>query len=174
MNASPTPALAGGELKSLLSALTRTKGEKSTPETVPTPGSHGRPATHRVLVVDDNLDAALSLGELLRLNGHEVCVVFDGPEALQAAGEFRPRVVLLDIGLPGLDGYEVARRLRAQPAEASLLLVAVTAYGQPQDCARSREAGIDYHLTKPAEFAVIQQLLNAFGQEGARDGLRRR
>lgn len=171
MNTSPRPALASGELKGSYSALTiRTKGEKSAPQAVPAlQGPHGKPPMHRVLVVDDNADAALSLGELLRLNGHEVCVAFDGPEAVDAAREFRPRVVLLDIGLPGLNGYEVARQLRAQPAGSSLLLVAVTGYGQPQDRARSREAGIDFHLTKPAEFAVIQQILSAFGRE---DGLR--
>ena len=92
---------------------------------------------------------------LLRLSGHEVRVAYGGPAALEAARAFRPQVVLLDLGLPGLDGYEVARRLRADPLTADCLLVAVSGYGQAEDRARSKEAGFDHHLTKPPDLAGI-------------------
>jgi signal transduction histidine kinase/DNA-binding response OmpR family regulator len=105
----------------------------------------------RVLVVDDNQDAAESLALLLRLAGHDVHVCHDGPAAVAAAVELVPEVVLLDIGLPGMDGFEVARRLRAHPALARTLLVAVTGYGQSQDLDRSREVGFDHHLVKPVD-----------------------
>ena len=105
----------------------------------------------RILVVDDNVDAAKSLARLLtRLYGQEVRVAHDGPAALAAAGEFRPEVVLLDIGLPGMDGYEVARRLRERPEFEETLLVALTGWGQEADRERSRAAGFDHHLVKPA------------------------
>lgn len=115
--------------------------------------------THRVLVVDDNVDAADSLGMILRLNGHQVAIAHDGPGALAAAESFQPEAVLLDIGLPVLDGYEVARRLRRSDAGAGLLLVAVSGYGQEEDRLRSREAGFDHHLTKPVAFADLEDVL---------------
>jgi CheY-like chemotaxis protein len=105
----------------------------------------------RVLIVDDNQDGAESLALLLRLAGHEVQVCHDGPTALVLAETFQPKVVLLDIGLPGMDGYEVARRLRARPGVGPQLLVALTGYGQDDDLRRSREAGFDHHLVKPAD-----------------------
>jgi CheY-like chemotaxis protein len=103
----------------------------------------------RVLVVDDNVDAAESTALLLRFLGHEVQVAHDGPSALEAARQFRPEIVLLDIGLPGMSGYEVARALRARPEGRGVVLAAVTGYGQEEDRRQSREAGFDYHLTKP-------------------------
>ncbi len=115
----------------------------------------------RVLVVDDNTDAAESLAMLLGISGHEVRVVHNGPDALEAAEDFHPEVVLLDIGLPGLDGYGVARRLRERPATRDVLLIAVSGYGQEEDRRRSREAGFDYHLIKPVDFADLQQLIPA-------------
>jgi signal transduction histidine kinase len=117
----------------------------------------------RVLVVEDNLDAAESLSALLRLWGHEVRVVHDGLAAIDAAREHRPEVVLLDIGLPGLDGYQVARRLREDPAMDGALLVAMTGYGQPEDRRRSREAGIHHHFVKPVEPFVLRTLLSNLG-----------
>ncbi len=105
----------------------------------------------RVLVVDDNVDAASSLRMLLELEGHEVQVVHDGRQAIDAARAFAPNAVLLDIGLPGLDGYEVARRLRAEPMTRACLLIAITGYGQSDDHARSEAAGFDSHLVKPVE-----------------------
>ncbi len=113
----------------------------------------------RVLVVDDNVDTAESLALLLRLRGHEVEVAHDGPAALEKAGSFHPEVVLLDIGLPGLDGYQVASRLRRRRRTARALLVALTGYGQEEDRSRARQAGFDDHLTKPVDPLVIYELL---------------
>ena len=120
----------------------------------------GRPPRRRILVVDDNVDAARSLARLLaRLYGQEVRVAHDGPEALTVAGEFRPEVVLLDIGLPGMDGNEVARRLRERPEFEKTLIVALTGWGQESDVERSRAAGFDHHLVKPANPEAILELL---------------
>jgi signal transduction histidine kinase/ActR/RegA family two-component response regulator len=113
----------------------------------------------RVLVVEDNVDAADSLATLLRLWGHEVEVVHDGLEALEVARAYQPEVVLLDIGLPGLDGYQVAERLRGEVGLRNALLVAMTGYGQPEDRQRSHEAGIDHHFVKPVEPYVLRNLL---------------
>jgi two-component system CheB/CheR fusion protein len=113
----------------------------------------------RVLVVEDNPDAAESLALLLRAAGHEVRVAADGPAALEAAAAFRPQVVLLDIGLPKMDGYEVARRLRRGAGRDGLLLVALSGYGQEEDRRRSRAAGFDAHLVKPADLDALQELL---------------
>ena len=126
----------------------------------PTNGTARTPGKHRlcrVLVVDDNEDAARSLSMLLEMNGHQVRTCHDGQSALDTAEEFGPEVVLLDIGLPGMDGYEVARRLRERPA-AQPLLVALSGYGQAEDQRRSREAGFDHHLVKPAEPEALTAL----------------
>jgi CheY-like chemotaxis protein len=123
-----------------------------------------------VLVVDDNVDAADSLALLLRIGGHEVRACHDGPAALALVDEFAPDLVLLDIGLPGMDGYEVARRLRARPGSDKVLLVALTGYGQEEDMRRSRQAGFDQHLVKPANHAALTALFQSLGtasQEGA-------
>jgi signal transduction histidine kinase len=103
----------------------------------------------RILVVDDNQDSSEMTAVLLSMWGQNPRVAFDGPEALAAARSFRPEIVLLDIGLPGLDGYEVARRLRSEPWGKELLLVAVTGWGQASDMQRTREGGFDHHLVKP-------------------------
>ncbi len=117
------------------------------------------PRALRVLVVEDNIDAAESLATLLRLWNHDVSVVHDGNTALETAREQQPEVVLLDIGLPGLDGYQVARRLREDLHLDHALLVAMTGYGQPEDRRRSQEAGIQYHFVKPVEPLVLRNLL---------------
>jgi CheY-like chemotaxis protein len=114
----------------------------------------------RVLVVEDNIDAAESLTSLLRLWNHDVTMVHDGRSALEAARQQRPEVVLLDIGLPGLDGYQVARRLREDLGLDQTLLVAMTGYGQPEDRRRSQEAGIHHHFVKPVEPMVLRNLLS--------------
>jgi CheY-like chemotaxis protein len=111
----------------------------------------------RMLVVEDHADSARSLSLLLELLGHEVEVVADGRKALEAVERFRPAVVLLDIGLPGMDGYEVARRLRARGSKA--LLVSLTGYGRDADKLRSREAGFDHHLVKPVEPETLKKLI---------------
>jgi CheY-like chemotaxis protein len=123
-----------------------------------------RPASaliqHRVLVVDDNVDAADSLAMLVRLAGQEVRVAYDGPTALLIAEAFRPQVVFLDIGMPGMDGYAVARRLREDPELMPAVLVAMTGWGQEEDRRRSLQAGFDHHLVKPAEPAELEQMLH--------------
>jgi CheY-like chemotaxis protein len=115
---------------------------------------------HRVLVVDDNVDAADSLAMLLRLAEQEVRVAYDGPTALLIAQAFRPQVVLLDLGMPGMDGYDVAHRLRENPEVKPELLVAMTGWGQEEDRRRSRQAGFDHHLVKPVEPEELEQLLH--------------
>jgi CheY-like chemotaxis protein/two-component sensor histidine kinase len=117
------------------------------------------PNRRRVLVVDDNRDAADSLTMLLRSKGHDVRVAYDGPAALAAAGAFGPDLVLLDLGMPGMDGYEVARRLRGMPAFAGRVIAALTGWGQEADRRRTREAGFDHHLVKPVDPAELETLL---------------
>jgi PAS domain S-box-containing protein len=134
-------------------------------EPKPAEGSPARALRLRVLVVDDNVDAAESVAMLLRLWHHEVRLAHTGPEALQLAAEYLPDVVLLDIGLPGMDGYEVARRLREQPSLEGTVLVAVTGYGQEDDRRRSEEAGFDQHLTKPVEPSKLQTLLSGMNRQ---------
>ena len=114
----------------------------------------------RILVLDDNVDSADSLALLLRLKGHEVEVAYDGPGALKTAGSFHPDVVMLDIGLPGLDGYQVASRLRRRRRTATALLLALTGYGREEDQLRSLEAGFDHHLTKPVDPQVLYDLID--------------
>jgi signal transduction histidine kinase/DNA-binding response OmpR family regulator len=126
-------------------------------------GSHTNGAADacRVLLVDDNRDGAESLAMLLRLSGHEVRVCNDGPAALVAASEFRPDVVLLDIGLPGMDGFEVARRLRQRSELENVMLVALTGYGQEEDRRKAQQCGFDHHLVKPADPAALTALFAA-------------
>jgi PAS domain S-box-containing protein len=121
----------------------------------------------RVLIVDDNVDAANILAKLLSLKGHVVHAVHDGAAALQAVEVFAPAVVLLDIGLPEMDGYEVARRIRARPDGAHMLLVAVTGWGQHEDKQRAAAAGFDHHLTKPVDLASLERLLRTGGGAGS-------
>ena len=113
----------------------------------------------RVLVVDDNVDAAQSLAVLLEMTGHEVRLAYDGPSALEAAIAWRPDAVLLDIGLPGITGYEVAERIRREATLKNTVLVALTGYGQESDRQHSQEAGFDHHLVKPADFADVRKIL---------------
>lgn len=115
----------------------------------------------RILVVDDNEDAAASLGLLLQSLGHETCVVYNGLEAIKMAIAFRPDVVLLDIGMPGISGYEVARRLQALKEQRPLRIIAITGWGMEEDKAKSKEAGFDLHLVKPVD---AEQLTRAIGE----------
>ena len=117
------------------------------------------PRPTRVFVVEDNVDAALTLVDLLEIWGYEARVVHDGLSAVEVVPDFHPDVVLLDIGLPGIDGYEVARRLRRRPELSGLLIVAVTGYGQDSDRQRAREAGFDHHLVKPLDLEALRRLL---------------
>jgi PAS domain S-box-containing protein len=131
---------------------------------VPSPGRiAGRRC--RVLAVDDSVDAVEFLARLIRLSGHEVEVAYDGPGAVQAALATRPDVVLLDIGLPGLTGYEVARQLRQEPALKGTVLVALTGYGRESDRQRSRNAGFSYHLVKPVGVREVEDILATVGEQ---------
>ena len=115
----------------------------------------------RILVVDDNLDAVNSLAMVLTLSGHDVHIAHDGIEAVDAAAKLQPDMILLDIGLPKLDGYEACRRIRQQQGDKRVLLVALTGWGQEEDKRRSQEAGFDLHLVKPAEPSALERLLDS-------------
>jgi CheY-like chemotaxis protein len=121
----------------------------------------GNGIQRRILVVDDNRDSAESLAMLLRVRGHEVRTAYDGQQALAAAEDYRPGVVILDIGLPGLDGYGVARALRATPLFRDALLVALTGYGAEEDRRACYRAGFDAHLVKPVDLVPLFGLLEA-------------
>jgi two-component system CheB/CheR fusion protein len=122
-----------------------------------------------VLIVEDNVDAAESLREALGFDGHEVEVAHAGPEGLEKARAFAPHLVLCDIGLPGMDGYAVARAIRADPALDRVLLVALSGYTQPEDVARARAAGFDAHLAKPLDFEALEQALAKVASAGRQD-----
>jgi CheY-like chemotaxis protein/two-component sensor histidine kinase len=126
-----------------------------------------QPGSRRVLVVDDNHDAAELLADLLRALGHTVQVASDGPSALETIPVFRPDVVLLDLGLPVMDGFELAERVRSDSRLAKVSLIAVTGYGQEVDRRRTREAGFASHLVKPVDLETLEALIRAPGDAGA-------
>jgi two-component system CheB/CheR fusion protein len=132
-------------------------------ESPPIPGESQRSSRH-VLVVDDNVDAAECVGVMLELQGHQVQVAHDGFEAVEAARRDKPDVILLDIGLPGRDGYEVAEILRADPQFAQTKIIAVTGYGKDEDRQRSKAAGMDHHLTKPVAPEDLDHLMGTFAK----------
>jgi CheY-like chemotaxis protein len=119
----------------------------------------------RILVVDDNQDAAESLAILLRLEGHDVAMAFDGPTALAEAARLQPQVVLLDVGMPGMDGYQVVRELRKRESTQSAVILALTGYGQPEDKARAKAAGFTDHLTKPVDPRLVITMLKSLATE---------
>ena len=119
------------------------------------------PPSLRILVVDDNRDAADSLAMLLRTSGNDIRTAYDGAEAVQVANDFEPEVVLLDIGLPNMDGHEVAQRIRQEPWARRTCLIAVTGWSDEADRARSRAAGFDHHLVKPLDTSHLAQLLGS-------------
>jgi CheY-like chemotaxis protein len=114
-----------------------------------------------VLVTDDNVDAATSLAMMLELMGNEVRIAHDGLEAIAAAEEIHPDVILLDIGMPRLNGYDACRRIREHPWGEGIYIVALTGWGQEEDKRRSREAGFDHHLVKPVDPVTLGELLAA-------------
>lgn len=124
------------------------------------PPPEGSVAARRILIVDDNVDAAASLAMLFRLTGDETRTAHDGLEAVEVAKTFRPDVVLLDIGLPKIDGLDACRRIRAEPWGAGITLIALTGWGQAEDQRKSKDAGFDYHLVKPVEFSTLTKILN--------------
>jgi CheY-like chemotaxis protein len=121
----------------------------------PSPLIKGR----RILIVDDNRDSAASLAMLLKLTGNETYTAFDGLEAVKAAAMFRPDMAVLDIGLPKLNGYEAARKIREQPEGKKMVLVALTGWGQDEDRRKSTEAGFDGHIVKPVDYITLMKLL---------------
>ena len=136
-----------------------------TPKSPPKPTlSEPTPTTpHRILVVDDNRDSADSLAALLRVMGNETHTAYDGLEAVEATAALRPDVVLLDIGLPKLNGYDAARRIRELPGGNNIVLVAVTGWGQDEDLKKSREAAFNGHFVKPVDHAALMKLLAESG-----------
>jgi two-component system CheB/CheR fusion protein len=138
------------------------------PLATPAPDAGSRSRHRRVLVIDDNVDAADSLREVLALGGHEVAVAYSGPEGIERARELRPEVVLCDIGLPGMDGYGVARALRSDPALGTAFLVALSGYALAEDLERARAAGFDRHVAKPPSADLLEEVLTSALDRDAR------
>jgi CheY-like chemotaxis protein len=141
--------------------IVRLPARAETPAAGPsTPGPEGpRGPRRRILVVDDNRDAAESLGVLLRIMGHEVCTAHGGAEGVERVAEFHPDVVLMDLGMPTVDGYEAARRIRAEPKGREPFLVALTGWGADADRRRTHDAGFDRHLVKPVDTGVLTKMI---------------
>jgi CheY-like chemotaxis protein len=129
------------------------------------------PVARRVLVVDDNSDSGSSLAMMLELMGHQTAQAYDGQEAVEAAAQFKPDVVVLDIGMPGLNGYEAARRVRAESWGKDIMLIALTGWGQAEDRSRAQEAGFDHHMTKPTDpMAFAKVLVNSRARRSCDSG----
>jgi signal transduction histidine kinase/DNA-binding response OmpR family regulator len=145
----------------LVAAASTQQPEQARSGDLPLEGAGKTSPSHslRVLVVDDNVDAADTLADLLRLSGHDVRLAYDGRSAVEAALTFRPTAIVLDLGLPGLNGYEVARHLRDQPATRDAMLIAVSGYGQEEDRRRSTSAGFHKHYVKPLDFQILLSTL---------------
>ena len=130
------------------------------PSTLPeTPAAAAVPAQRRILVADDNPDIADTIAELLELDGHQVRIAYDGQQALEAFHSYGPDIVISDIGMPGLTGYQLARAIRQTAAGRAVKLIAMTGWGQPQDQAEALAAGFDHHLTKPADMKTLYGLV---------------
>jgi PAS domain S-box-containing protein len=156
--------LGKGSLFTVRLPALESRTERVPPET-PEGGSAGKGPKRRILVVDDNQDSARSMAMLLKLLGNEVCMAHDGVEAVEAAERFRPEVVLMDVGMPRLNGYEATRRIREQPWGQGMAVIALTGWGQEGDKARSQEAGCNGHLVKPINLSDLEELLTEL--EGA-------
>jgi CheY-like chemotaxis protein len=124
----------------------------------------------RILVVDDNVDALEGLSLLLQTSGYEVMKACDGRQALQIAAGCHPDLALLDIGMPHMDGYEVARRIRAEPWGGKVALVALSGWGQSEDLRRTRESGFDFHLVKPVSFEAVTDVIARLARHDAAAG----
>jgi PAS domain S-box-containing protein len=156
----PVAAADGSADSAALPPVSRAVASPSNADRKPQDASQAAAPRRRILVVDDNADSADSLVLLLRLQGHEAAVARDGVAAVEAALRLAPEVVLLDIGLPLMNGYDAARRIRSTPAGREMLLIAITGWGQDEDRSLSREAGFDEHLVKPVEFDQLARLLD--------------
>ena len=168
VQASSDGANRGSEFVVRLPALSK-KTKMASPDR-PASESNATPAARRILVVDDNHDAADALSMLLTLSGNETHLAFDGEEAVQAAETFRPEVILLDLGMPKLNGYDAARRIREQPWGKGMLLVAMTGWGQDEDRRKTASAGFDAHLVKPVELSALIQVLAGYSAGGRNVG----
>ncbi|HEY4589435.1 MAG TPA: ATP-binding protein, partial [Thermoanaerobaculia bacterium] len=157
VKASSAGAGKGAEISILLPLASGLPQEAAPEEVHPEIAAH--PAARKILVVEDNPDAAATMRDFLELSGHEVELAASGTDGIQAARESHPEVVLCDLGLPGMTGYEVATALRRDPETRSAKLIAVTGYGRDEDRRRSKEAGFDLHLTKPVDPAQLKALL---------------
>ena len=146
----------GSEFTVRLPAARAAVSEQSEPAPKPEPLAK---RSARVLVVDDNEDLARGLARLLEIHGHQVQIAYDGPAGLEKAKEWHPEFVLLDIGLPGMDGYQVAGLLRNDPDTKQAVIIAVSGYGQEEDRTRSRDAGFDHHLVKPISSGELLKVL---------------
>jgi CheY-like chemotaxis protein len=135
--------------------------EAATTSASPVSNSAGRPQNRRILVVDDNHDSALTLAMLLKIMGHETQTAHDGVEAVSTAEQFRPELIIMDIGMPRMNGLDACRRIREQPWGKTITMVALTGWGQEQDQQRTREAGFDLHLVKPVQPAELNEVLGA-------------
>jgi len=163
--ASEGPGL-GSEFTVILPAIEApASGPRDDPPMRPAPAA---PVRTRVLVVDDNVDVALGLSKLVEDAGHEVSTAHDGESALEIARDFRPRFVLMDIGLPGRDGYELARAFRAEGELSDTVLIAISGYGQHQDQARALAAGFEHHFVKPIDLEALLPILAGDGGAGPR------
>jgi CheY-like chemotaxis protein/two-component sensor histidine kinase len=159
----------GSEFEVRLPLAAKEDGERHENESGSRQQQRAGSSSHRLLVVDDNEDAAVSLARLLRLRGHEVRVAHDGPAGLALAASYLPTMVFLDIGMPGMDGYEVARRIRQLPGLERVALAALTGWGQQEDRRRTAEAGFDRHLVKPLEPEALESLLAELKSSGSGD-----
>jgi CheY-like chemotaxis protein len=121
----------------------------------------------RILIVDDNRDSAESLASLLRLDGNDVCTAYEGSQALAVAEDYHPEVILLDLGLPGINGFEVAKQMRLSPVLGDTTIVAITGFGTDNDRRLSKNAGFEHHLVKPVDFTILQRLLAQRSKRGA-------
>jgi DNA-binding response OmpR family regulator len=140
-------------------------------EVVPHAGVQAMPTMRqggkRILVVDDNADAGESIAVFMRIEGHDVRTVTDAMQALGCFDAFAPQVAIIDIGLPGMNGYELAASIRASAGAAAPLMIALTGYGQAEDFDRSRDAGFDHHFVKPADLKTIQAAIDAASPQQA-------
>jgi CheY-like chemotaxis protein len=157
----------GSEFIVRLPAFADQRDAKSGAPAKPVPNERRKSdlARFRVLVVDDHHDAGDSLATLLRLLGHQVRVAYDGATALEAARIFRPQIALLDIGMPGMDGIELGRRLRSEPEFETMLMIALTGYGRDEDRRRSAEAKFNAHLVKPVDVAALNTLIAQYAAQ---------
>ncbi|WZP00990.1 PAS domain S-box protein [Isosphaeraceae bacterium EP7] len=160
MHGGSVVALSDGPGKGSVFTVRLPAMDESTPQQPPRPWSLPRVArpSSRVLVVDDNTDSASGIARLLKLLGHDVKVAYEGEAAIEAARAHHPEIILLDIGLPGLDGYEVVKRLRSDECCKDSLIIAVTGYGQPEDLRRSKDAGFDHHIVKPVDYETLMSI----------------